>query len=150
MPRFSGCPFWAKILLLVSLTGNLIVAGLIIGHQLRPRPISENNWMMSIVPVEKRETAQELFAKRRSRIQELRQQRSELRNDMLSTFQAETFSPETMAEKMESHRMVTNEQRALIHEQLVELFAMMSHDERVTAAERMQRLFAKRPSSDDN
>ncbi len=141
----SGCPRWAKTLLLVSLTVNLIVAGLVIGTSMRPHKTAEGNWMMSIVPAEKRDSAKELIAKSNPRIQELRDQRRELRREMLTAVSAEPFEPEEMAKKMEFHRQVSNEQKALIHAQLVELFAMMSHEERVEAAERMQRLFARRP-----
>lgn len=101
--------------------------------------------MMSIVPVEKRDSAMELIAKSNPRIEALRDQRKELRREMMTAVSAEPFEPEEMAKKMEFHRQVSNEQKALIHAQLVELFAMMSHEERVEAAERMQRLFARRP-----
>ncbi|MEM6934018.1 MAG: periplasmic heavy metal sensor [Pseudomonadota bacterium] len=142
--RYGGCPLWARILLLGSLTVNLVILGLVIGERLRPKASQEASWMISIVPDEKRESAQELFSKRRSKILELRKRRQELRRTMMLSVKAETFEADAMAAQLETHRTIANEQRALIHAQLIELFGMLSHEERLEAANRMQTYFSRR------
>lgn len=145
--RYGGCPLWARTLLLCSLTVNLVIVGLIIGGNMRTETAKSASWMLSIVPVEKRESAQELFAKRHTQIQELRMQRKALRKDMMQAVMAETFEPASMAAKLEYQRSIATEQRALIHDQLIELFGMLSHEERLEAANRMQNYFSRRRSS---
>ncbi|MEM7668338.1 MAG: hypothetical protein AAF317_04200 [Pseudomonadota bacterium] len=143
--RYGGCPLWARVILLTSLTINLVIVGLVIGERLRPVETVEGSWMLSFVPAEKKQPARELFAKRQPKIVELREGRRQVRLDMMQAMKAETFEADAMAALLEKHRVIANEQRALIHAQLIELFGMLTHAEREMAAVQMQQLYTGRP-----
>ncbi|MEM8791523.1 MAG: hypothetical protein AAGE80_07885 [Pseudomonadota bacterium] len=137
------CPRWVKVLLLFSLTVNVVVAGVLIGSFVRGTALRDGSWLVSIMPEEKRPAAQERIAKDRPRMMDLRRNRRELRRTMMENMTAEEFSSERLSETLKGHRVLAEERRALVHNQLVELFGSMTREERQQAAERMEDMFTR-------
>ena len=140
----TGCPRWVKIILLMSMTVNFVVAGVLIGNYVRSKPYTDGSWMLMLVPEAKRPAAQEMIAKRRPQTKEIRLNRQENRRAFISKMTAEEFDAKALAATLAQQRELSERQRALIHEQLIELLSLLSPQERVDAARRMQEMFQGR------
>ncbi|MEM9044875.1 MAG: hypothetical protein AAGC81_09265 [Pseudomonadota bacterium] len=138
------CPRWVKVLLLFSLTVNVVVAGVLIGSHIRSNALRDGSWLVSMMPEEKRPAAEERIAKDKPRMLVLRKSRTRLSTVMIETMTAEEYSSEQLSATLEDHRALANQQRVLVHEQLVELFGTLDPAERKQAAEKMQDMFTRR------
>ncbi|MEM1276537.1 MAG: hypothetical protein AAGH74_08425 [Pseudomonadota bacterium] len=138
------CPRWVKVLLLFSLTVNVVVAGVLIGSHIRSSGLRDGSWLVTIMPEEKQMAAQERIARDRPRMLLLRKSRSQLRVVMMENMTAEEYSSERLSTTLQNHRALADEQRVLVHNQLIELFGTLSADERKQAAERMRDMFTRK------
>lgn len=139
-----GCPVWAKLLMIASLTINLVVLGLILGHRIKDQRTVQNDWVMYIVPEEKRDAARALLAKNYDQQIELRSVKRDLRDAMTEALKDEAYRASDMAPLLEEYRGVSNELRRIRHQQFISVIDILNHDERVYATDLLQERFPRK------
>lgn len=145
-PRRRGCPRWLKLLLILSLAVNVAIAGIVIGHSARGGEGGENrrarssdrviNWIVDMLPEERRDLAVAHFAAARERLDAARVNRSKGLAAVVASMRAEPYDPDaTLATLNEMFDSRTNG-RAAVRERLATLLAELTPAERAAFADR--------------
>lgn len=137
------CPFWVKLLLVVSLVANFAVVGLFAGAVIKVRKGDRGGsrqieWILRFVPEERRADADALFEDRRDEVRKLRRESIEDMNAIIRAIRAEPFSPETLASALEARRASTMRRREVIQDGLVELMTGFNASERAHFADALE------------
>ena len=145
----QGCPVWVKLLMVASLTLNLVVVGLVIGQQLRPPPEIRSDWVLEIVPPELRDQVETIIANDRPKLNALAREQLDLREQLLDYLMASDgdYAEDTIASYLEKHRLLHAESRALKHSQFVRSLSLMDPEDRVRAGEMLGKRFRSRVSN---
>ncbi|MEM7508770.1 MAG: periplasmic heavy metal sensor [Pseudomonadota bacterium] len=146
------CPVWAKLLMIASLTINLVVLGVILGLGIKDSQTVPSDWVMYIVPESKRDQAMALLDKHKEELRELRLAQRDLHDAIIETMTEEVYQASDMVPLLEEHRNLAVEQRRIRHSQFIEVTEILDHQERLSATERLQESFTRRiriPQSSD-
>ncbi|MEL6477216.1 MAG: hypothetical protein AAFR17_07795 [Pseudomonadota bacterium] len=139
-----GCPVWVKLLMVASLTLNLVVVGLVIGQELRAHADPSRDWVMYIVPEEKHGAAEEILERYRPQLSDLETSRNSVRAGLFDIMRAEEFLAADLATRLQADRDISGQRRELRHAMLVDVMALLSHEERLRGAELLQRRLDRR------
>ncbi|MEM0944071.1 MAG: periplasmic heavy metal sensor [Pseudomonadota bacterium] len=130
-------PRWTKGLLVLSLTANLAVVGLMIGHYLQDERPRRGEFLDILVPQERRAEADALLGDRRARISDLRAELQGLRREMTALIASETFALEEFDLLLARAQEASAERRRLMQEQFRDLVMMLTPEERARGAARL-------------
>lgn len=133
----QGCPNWAKFLMVASLTINLVVVGLVVGQRIQATDTPVADPIMYLIPADKHPAAQEVVSRHSIQMANLREERQSGRIQMIDVIRAEEFQAAELASQLQSDRDISLRRRELQHEQMVELFNLLSYEERLRAADKL-------------
>lgn len=148
-PTPGGCPGWIKILLTASLAGNLVVVGLVIGHEFReaPREVRGGDRvidsLVAMVPEERRELAIAHFAEARERLDAAARDRSGRLAVVLAAIRAEPYDPAALEAAL-GEMFDRSGRRTILRERLSTLLARLDPAEREVFAERFEERLGRR------
>lgn len=141
----GGSPLWMKLLLLGSLMINVAVIGIYAGHQMQDNKgygagsgNRQVEWILKLVPDERRDFTKEHFGDVRAQLRSLRQARRSKLNDIVVAVRTEPFVPDTLMKVLTERRAAGSETRTIVHERLVLLMAEFTPEERATFANRLE------------
>ena len=142
-------PGWMKLLLILSLTANLLVIGVIAGYELRgdgqrgggtDRAVG---WILEMVPEARRGMAEAHFAAVRAEIDTAGGDRAALMDGVLAAIRAEPYDPAAVQAAMAAYGDSRSERWEVLRERMASLLARLSPEERAAFAanfeERMNR-----------
>lgn len=149
-PDRRGSPAWMKILLVLSLAGNLAVLGVVFGHSLRDSEHrtrgSERviDWIIGMVPEGRRDLAVAHFDAVRERIGAARAQRSERLPAVIAAMQAEPFDPASLDAALDAMFDRDTSGRTIVRESLISMLDQFTPEERVFFAANFEQRLSKR------
>ena len=154
-PMRRGATRWMTLVLILSLTANLLVAGIVIGRWLagdeRPRGVDRTiGWMVRVVPEERREMAQTYFDAARPQFEAAQAARMDQFGAVLAAIRTEPFDPAALSSAMTATLETRSSQRALVYDRFATLLAQFTPDERAGIAERMETWVKKRADAQRN
>jgi uncharacterized membrane protein len=147
-PNQVRSPGWMKLLLILSLTANLLVIGVIAGYELRGERRSAGTdravgWILDLVPEERRGMAEAHFAAARAKIDTADGDRAALMDGVLAAIRAEPYDPAAVQAAMAAYGDSRSERWEVLRERMASLLARLSPEERAAFAasfeERMNR-----------
>lgn len=150
IPARRGSPAWMKILLVLSLAGNLAVLGVVLGQSLRDSEGrgrgSERviNWIIGMVPEERRDLAVTQFDAARERIDAARAQRSERLPAVIAAMQAEPFDPAALDAALDAMFDRDTSGRTIVRETLISLLDQFTPEERAFFAANFEERLSNR------
>lgn len=149
----TGCPRWAKFLLIASLALNAGAIGFYATMSMKDQRKSDTgsrqiDWILKLVPDERRDFTKAHFRGIRGELRALQAIRNELLDQIVATIRTEPFARETLDEVLADRRSASDTRRRLVHERLADLMAEFTPEERTLFAdrldERLTRLRAQR------
>lgn len=149
-PGRRGCPSWMKLLLILSLAANVGILGLVIGHSFRPDeesgrgPNRTVDWIVAMVPEERRDLAIAHFAEARDRMAAAADERSENLAEVVAAMRAEPFDAARLEAALAALFDNPSSGRRIVRERLITLVAQLTPAEREVFAQR----FGERLGSD--
>ena len=147
-PAQARSPGWMKLLLILSLTANLLVIGVVAGYELRDdrrRGGTDRavGWILEMVPDERRDMAEAHFAEARAAIDAAEGDRGALMDAVLAAIRAEPYQPAAVQAAMAAYGDSRSERWEVLRERMATLLARLTPDERAAFAdnfeERMKR-----------
>ncbi|HET7409142.1 MAG TPA: periplasmic heavy metal sensor [Paracoccaceae bacterium] len=154
--RPAGCPGWMKLLLILSLAANLAVAGVIIGHSVRGGdeerrgPGRVIDWIVGMVPEERRAFAREQFAGVPDRVEAARAERITHLPAVVAAMQAEPFDPAALDAALDTMFSRQNSGRTILRERLIALLGELAPAERAAFAEHFRERLESRDERGDD
>jgi uncharacterized membrane protein len=154
-PMRRGTPRWMKLALILSVTANLLIVGLVIGHWLagdeRPRGVDRTiGWMVRVVPEERREMAEAYFDAARPQFEAAQAERMDQFGAVLEAIRTEPFDPAALSSAMTATLETRSSQRALVYDRFATLLGQLTPEERAGIAERMEAWVNKRAAERRN
>lgn len=135
-----------KLLLILSLAANFVIAGIVIGHSFRDGDRERGsdrvvNWIVEMLPEARRDFARAYFAEGQERIEAARAERITHLPEVVAALRAEPFDPAALERALETMFDRRNSSRTVIRERLISLLGELTPAERADfAAEFEQRL----------
>jgi uncharacterized membrane protein len=154
-PVRRGAPGWMKLVLILSLTVNLLIAGVVIGRWLagdeRPRGVDRTiGWMVRVIPEERREMAEAYFDAARPQLEAARAERMDQFGAVLQAIRTEPFDPAALGSAMTATLETRSSQRAIVYDRFATLLAQLTPEERAGIADRMEAWVNKRAAERQN
>jgi uncharacterized membrane protein len=136
-------PGWMKLLLILSLTANLLVIGVIAGYELRGdgrRGGTERavGWIVEMVPEERRGMAEAHFADARAAIDAADGDRGALMDGVLAAIRAEPFRPAAVQAAMAAYGDSRSQRWEVLRERTASLLAELTPEERAAFADNFE------------
>jgi uncharacterized membrane protein len=136
-------PGWIKLLLILSLTANLLVIGVVAGYELRDdgrRGGTDRavGWIVDMVPEERRDMAEAHFAEARAAIDTADGDRAALMDGVLSAIRAEPYDPAAVRAAMAAYGNSRSERWEVLRERMASLLARLTPEERATFADNFE------------
>jgi Spy/CpxP family protein refolding chaperone len=137
-PSPRNSPAWLKLLLILSLTANLLVIGIIAGRELRQDGRRGGvGWILDLVPEERRELAEAHFAEARA-LFEADDDRGALMDAVLAAIRAEPYDPSAVEAAMAAFGESRAERWKVVRERLSTLLAELTPAERAAFADNFE------------
>jgi len=137
-----ACPTWMKALLIVSLAANIAVVGLYVGYGMQDKPERSANravdWIVRLMPEERRDFVQKAFDARRDELREARAGRARRMQAILAAMRAEPFSPEALAAELRRRGENRSARDEIIYGTLTEVLTALSPDERMAFVDNLE------------
>lgn len=148
-PARRAAPGWMKLVLVLSLTANLVVVGFLIGHSLVEEEQGNSldrqvGWMLRIVPEERREMAEAHFEAARPQLEAAQAERLDQSRHVISAVRAEPFDPAAVSAAMTGTLQSRSTQRTIVYDRFATLLGQLTPAERVAVADRMESWIARR------
>ncbi|MEM1297830.1 MAG: periplasmic heavy metal sensor [Pseudomonadota bacterium] len=142
----GGCPGWVKLLLVGSLMLNVLVIGVIAGHQMRDKDDKSGNrqvdWILRLVPEDRRDFTKAHFRDIREPLKSLRTERRQHLTQIVTAIRTEPFTADNLNKILTARRDAGSETRSLVHDRLVVLITEFSPDERAYFAKGLEERIA--------
>lgn len=142
-------PRWMRLLLIVSLGLNLLVAGAVVGVVLRggppPRLAEGVSPLIGALPEADRRA---ILREVRERGPDIRENRGRLRDafqSVLSEIRAEPLNPEALKAALDAQDSALKARFVIGREAVVARLAAMSHDDRMAFADRLEDMVRRGP-----
>ena len=141
-------PGWMKLLLILSLTANLLVIGVIAGYELRGEGRRGGTdravgWIVEMLPEERRGMAEAHFAEARAAIDTAEGSRAALTDRVLAAIRANPYDAAAVQAAMAAYGDSRSERWEVLRERMASLLARLTPEERAAFAhsfeERMNR-----------
>lgn len=135
-------PAWMKLLLILSLTANLVVIGVVAGHALRHDKRRDGQhraveWILRLVPEDRRALAEAHFAEAQAALEAADDAGPQVAA-ILAAIRAEPYDPSAVEVAMAGYGSVRAERWAVLRERIATLLAQLTPEERVGFADRLQ------------
>lgn len=119
-------PGWMKVLLVVSLAVNVVVAGLFAGYLMKggrdgAGPSRQVQWIIKLVPESRRDETREHFRGIRDDMRAASIRRVEHLAEIVAAIRAEPYSDEVMREALSTWRDASMNRRVVVHDRLASL-----------------------------
>ena len=141
-PVRTRSPGWMKLLLILSLTANLLVIGVIAGYELRGEDRRGGDraigWILEMVPEERRDMAEAHFAEARAAMDAAGGERAALMDAVLAAIRAEPYQPAAVQTAMAAYGDSRSQRWQVLRERMATLLARLTPDERATFADRFE------------
>ncbi len=136
-------PGWMKLLLILSLTANLLVIGLVAGRELRgdePRGGTERavGWILDLVPDDRRAMAEAHFADVRARTGAADADRGALMDGIVAAIRAEPYEPAAVRAAMAAYGDSRAQRWEVLRERTASLLAGFTPEERAAFADNFE------------
>lgn len=133
----SRCPGWVKLLLILSLAVNLVVAGVVIGHKFRGDHKRDRRggdrvteWIIDMVPEERREFARGQLSDLPNRLESERAARMAQLPEIVAAMTAEPFDPAAL-----ETALTAMSDRHVLRQSVISLLEALTPAERAEFAE---------------
>lgn len=148
-PARPRAPLWMKLLLVLSLAANLLVAGLVIGHWLadsEPQSGMDRRvgWMLRVVPEERRELAAAHFEAGRPQFEAAEAAQHDRVGAVLAAIRSEPFEPAALSAAMAASLEARTAPRVVVYDRFATLLEQFTPAERAVIAERMEAWVGRR------
>jgi len=133
-------PRWVKLLLVVSLSINLAIAGLALGHRLKPHGFPEDRrtaWVYKILPEERHDEARAIFHEKREEMAERINEMQDVHRRIAAAIAADPLDQAELAAAFAARRDGVMKMHIITQGQLAALLTRMSPKERRQVAERL-------------
>lgn len=136
---------WTTLLLIASITLNLMFVGAFVGFTfMRPdvRPINPDvstRWLYRALGENKRDELRPLFEQHREELGELRGNIRKAQRAFHAKLNAETFDPDQVTQTLDQVRRSHEAYQRASHEHMVELLARLSPEQRQRVAKHLYR-----------
>ena len=135
LSALRDCPAWVKLIMVLSLAGNFAVLGVLIGHGLREpehrgRGARSIDWIIGMVPEQRREFAMAYFAEARDQIEAAYVDRGPEIDAVLAAIRAEPYHPAALNSALNEMLDRRPRSRAIVRERLLSLLAEFTPAER--------------------
>lgn len=141
-PALARSPRWMRLLLVMSLTANLLVIGVVAGHELRrdhPRGADRAvGWILELVPEGRRAMAEAHFAEALAQVDAADRERAGDAAAVLAAIRAEPFEPAAVQSAMAGYGAARAERWAILRERMASMLAEFTPAERAAFADRLQ------------
>ncbi len=140
-----------KLLLVLSLAGNLAVLGVVVGHSLREQEGQHHrsdrviDWIVDMMPAARRDLAIASFDEARGKIDAARERRGERLPAVEAAMRAEPFDPAALNDAMDAMFDSDTSGRTIVRQTLISLLSQFTPEERAAFATN----FAERLSGRD-
>lgn len=141
-PAGRRSPRWMKVLLVLSLTANLLVVGIIAGHALRAdhrrgadRAVGR---ILDLVPEDRRAMAEAHFAGALAEVDAAERDRSDDARAVVAAIKAEPYEAGAVEAAMTGYDASRAERWAILRERMATLLAEFTPAERAAFAERLE------------
>ena len=138
-PAAVRSPGWMKLLLIGSLTANVLVVGVVAGHELRDdrrrgmdRAVGR---ILDMVPEERRAMAEAHFAEARPALEAAEDDRGPLIDAVLAAIRATPYDPAAVRAAMAAYGESRSERWEVLRERTATLLAMLTPEERAAFAD---------------
>jgi uncharacterized membrane protein len=138
----TRAPRWMKLLLVVSLTANLAVAGLYLGHRLKgPRDPEDRrvSWVYRVLPEARHDEARAMFAANRGELEAQLEQMQGVHQHIADAIAAEPFDEQALLAAFAARRDQVVKMHATVQGQLVSILEQLTPEERAEVAERVRK-----------
>jgi uncharacterized membrane protein len=142
-PPRARSPGWMKLLLILSLTANLLVIGVIAGYELRGEGRQGGTdravgWILEMVPEERRGMAEAHFAQVRTVIDTADGDRAQLMDGVVAAIRAEPYDPAAVQAAMAAYGASRSDRWEVLRERMASLLARLSPEERAAFADNFE------------
>lgn len=141
-PAGPRSPRWMKLLLVLSLTANLLVIGVIAGRELRPdhRRGADRavGWILDLVPEDRRAMAEAHFAGALAEVDAAERDRAEDARAVIAAIRAEPYDPASVQAAMASYGAARAERWSILRQRMATLLSEFTPAERAAFADRME------------
>lgn len=132
-----------KALLVLSLTGNLVVIGIVAGHAIRDSDRKHGvdrqiAWILRLVPDNRRQMAEAEFAPVHDAIVAAREDRRRQLDQVVAIIRTEPFEKATLAQSLDALGSMRTDRRDAVRQALVSILARFTPAERATFADRLE------------
>lgn len=137
-----GLPNWAKLLMIASLTLNLVFVGLVLGQRMQQPNRFPRDWLMLFVPDAKHEMAKQLMQTDREALTGLRQQERQAQAELMRLLRAEIYDAGAINAVFEELRRIAGSRREIRHDQMLKIGGQLTGDERRAGADRLDHMIS--------
>jgi uncharacterized membrane protein len=141
-PARVRSPGWMKLLLILSLTANVLVIGVVAGYELRDdRPRGGDRavgWILEMVPDDRRGMAEAHFAEARELMETTEGDRGALMDAVLAAIRAEPYQPSAVQAAMAAYGDSRSQRWQVLRERMATLLARLSPEERADFADNFE------------
>lgn len=140
----ARCPLWAKLVMVLSISANLIVAGMVVGTWLRAgNSVEGEDWLerriLRSLPEDRRGEAKAVFDERSTEIGELRGMRDELREQAAMLLEADPYDANALLAVFDKRQLASSAMFAIYYERVARLAGELTAEERTALAEGLLR-----------
>jgi uncharacterized membrane protein len=140
-PAWQRVPGWLKLLLIVSLTANLVVIGVVAGYELRGDDRRRGSsdivaWVVEMLPEERRAAAEAHLALAQEAFDAADSDRGTRIDAVLAALRAEPYDPAAVEAAMAEFGASRRERWAVFRERLASLLDQLTPEERAAFADR--------------
>lgn len=135
-------PRWMKLLLVASLSANLAVAGLYLGHRLKGSRGAEErrvSWVYRVLPESRHEDARAIFAANRPEMETRLERMQGIHQRIANAIAAEPFDEIELAAAFAARRDEVVKLHAAVQGKLVSILGQLTPEERKDVAERLRK-----------
>ena len=151
-PGWRQAPGWMKLLLIVSLSANVAIAGLVGGNSIRhwQYGVASGKWqnepgldrrqtrILHMVPDARREEAREILLARQDDYQAARETMRAAQQALVEAIRQEPLNPERLAAALADRQAASGRMWSIGYEQMAEIARRLDAAERAELAKRLE------------
>ena len=151
-PGWRQAPGWMKLLLIVSLSGNVAIAGLVGGNAIRhwQQGVASGKWqnepgldrrqtrILRMVPDARRDEARTILRARQDEFKAARETMRAAQQALVEAIRQEPLNPERLAAALAERRQASGRMWSIGYEQMAEIVRRLDAAERAEMANRLE------------
>ncbi|MEL7468089.1 MAG: periplasmic heavy metal sensor [Pseudomonadota bacterium] len=144
----GGGPPWVKIVLILSLAANLVIAGLYAGHVMNrdePKRGADNQirWIIKLVPEARRDFTKEHFRKIRDDVRAARLKRVDHMAAIVDAIRVQPYTTDALEAALQARRDGSQSRQVIVQSHLVTLLNEFTDAERTEFADNLEMYLQK-------